>query len=697
MRYSDTTKPDAEQDDLIGSPTLDRPIRLTRFPTIAATRKKSMKATLRRLAMEIETTVATDKLKLPGFKCATFGNDTSLSPSGRSYRTNANMLAVSGLEADYDREEITPEDAVDILTEAGIPALVYTTPSHSPDAPRWRVITPFSEEHPPQDRARFMARLNGLFDGVFDDASFTPSQFYYGGNVTDRPRVKTYLVEGHRYIDAAADLDATAKWKRGREKQEGAANDNSFDEAAFLDAIVSGESYHPSVVALAGKWAAAGVAYAETMQRLMAAFLRSPDRGERWHARMAALASTVNDIYTRQAKEDATEKERHEEAFDDLAWEEFVRDFTAVPPDPDIQADIDELVGDPTPSLFAPASSWAKDEPPRREWLVDGLIPNGTVTMLGGDGGTGKSLLALQLAVATATGGRWIGRDVDRPGKVMFLSAEDDRDELHRRLSNICDSDGIGLRDLDRLLVRSLATEGALLATLDRKTNTLKTTALYDTLDKAMAAGPSLLVLDTLADLHSGEENQRAHARQFIGMLRGLAIRHNCAVLLLAHPSLTGMANGSGLSGSTAWNASVRSRLYLDRVKDEQGIELDADTRVLKTVKANYGATGGEIIMHWRAGAFVADVQDFSEPHEEKAARVFLKLLDAFTAKGRYVSPNVSSTYAPSVFAAHPEREGVGKLAFMKAMERLLTENVIAIGEHGKAGKERQHLERANP
>ena len=42
---------------------------------------------------------------------------------------------------------------------------------------------------------------------------------------------------------------------------------------------------------------------------------------------------------------------------------------------------------------------------PEREWHVSDLIPAGIVTMLGGDGGAGKSLLAMQLAVATALPG----------------------------------------------------------------------------------------------------------------------------------------------------------------------------------------------------------------------------------------------------------------------------------------------------
>lgn len=288
-RYYNTTYDYAEQDDLVGSPTLDRPIRLTRFPTMAATTKKDLRLSLRQFAALIERTEARDKSNLPWFKMAVFGNNRAASPSGQSYRSNANVVTVSGIEADYDGEEIMPEDARDMLAEAGIVAAVYTTPSHSPDAPRWRVFAPFSEELQPGERERHMARLNGIFGGTLDDASFTRSQSYYGGNVTGRPKVTTFLVDG-RYVDAASDLDATAKWKRGREK--GPANDNGFDEAAYLDAIATGESYHPSAIALAGKWAADGVPYIEAMQRLRAAFDRvaEEDRDSRWKERVASPA-----------------------------------------------------------------------------------------------------------------------------------------------------------------------------------------------------------------------------------------------------------------------------------------------------------------------------------------------------------------------------------------------------------------------
>ena len=47
---------------------------------------------------------------------------------------------------------------------------------------------------------------------------------------------------------------------------------------------------------------------------------------------------------------------------------------------------------------------WQDQPVPERRWLVPDLIPMQNVTMLSGDGGVGKSIVALQLMVACALG-----------------------------------------------------------------------------------------------------------------------------------------------------------------------------------------------------------------------------------------------------------------------------------------------------
>lgn len=325
---------------------------------------------------------------------------------------------------------------------------------------------------------------------------------------------------------------------------------------------------------------------------------------------------------------------------------------------------------------------------PERKWHVRDLIPSNTVTLFGGDGGTGKSLCALQLAASTALERAWLGCAVS-PGKAVYLSAEDDKAELHRRLADIAQSEGVTLADLEALTLRSLAGEDALLATL-AKGGTLEATALLDAIEELLQRDrPDLLVLDTLADYFPGNENDRAQARQFISILRGLAIRHECAVVMLAHPSLTGINSGTGTSGSTGWNNSVRSRLYLSRVVQD-GYEPNPDARVLRTMKANYSRTGAEIALTWQNGVFVADAPVTGLDRtaaSAKAERVFLKLLREFTDQGRRVNSNGGPNYAPKLFAEHPDNEGVARRALKSAMETLLAQKKISIGKEGSPSR----------
>ncbi len=323
--------------------------------------------------------------------------------------------------------------------------------------------------------------------------------------------------------------------------------------------------------------------------------------------------------------------------------------------------------------------------PPAREWLVEGLIPENQVTMLGGDGGVGKSLLAIQLAMAAASGCDWVGNPV-KQGNTIYISAEDDKDELHRRVAAISEGSGIDLATLPNLIMRSLAGEDALLAIADARSSTLQTTELFAELNQFIQQSQArLLVLDTLADLHSGQENDRTVARQFIGLLRGMALRNSCTILLLAHPSLTGISSGSGLSGSTAWNNSVRSRLYFERVL-EDGEELDTDVRKMSTKKANYGKTGNEIFVKWEEGMFVPDSRSDSQnglSSDGFTRGAFMELLDKYRQEGRRVNASGGPNYAPNVMSKDPRSGRFSKTALAAAMNDLFEIGTIKTAPYG--------------
>ncbi|WP_244553376.1 AAA family ATPase [Nitrobacter vulgaris] len=342
---------------------------------------------------------------------------------------------------------------------------------------------------------------------------------------------------------------------------------------------------------------------------------------------------------------------------------------------------VDGIVEPITPSAPFPLvdpSEWHGTVATEREWFLSGLIPHRQVTLLSGDGGMGKSLLALQIGATSALAIKTLGLE-PRPGRVLYLGAEDEADEFHRRLDDICAAHGREIGDLTDLRILPLADQDAILSEPDAKGN-MKATPLWKRVERFVKDWqPGLIVLDTAADLYGGDEIKRSQVRHFVGMLRKIAIGHKCAVLLLAHPSVAGMTSGSGYSGSTAWNNSVRSRLYLTSG--------EGDARILKTVKSNYGKKGGELHLEWREGVFVT--HDPTEPtiadgliasHDDKK---FLAVLSKLNRNGMRPSPNKSPSFAPKMIAKHPDGKGTKTQAMEQAMHRLLDAGKIKVVQEG--------------
>jgi len=327
------------------------------------------------------------------------------------------------------------------------------------------------------------------------------------------------------------------------------------------------------------------------------------------------------------------------------------------------------------------AASLAGLPVPLRQWIVEGIVPRRVVTLLYGDGGLGKSLLAMQLGVSVATGTNWIGHPTDT-GPALYLGAEDEQDEMHIRLTDICASHGVELADLKQLHIRSLVGEDALLATSKNQYTQLEPSELYFRLVREVRrVRPKLVILDTLADLYPSDENYKAHVRQFMGFLKKIAHEHDCAVVVLAHPSKSGMAEGRGDSGNVAWNGSARARLYLTRPNDD---EASPDERILEVKKLNAGKVGDAFKLQWVAGAFkLRQGENMLDKvaMDAKAVRVFLKLLRASNETG----VPVSESRAAATFSKDPDREGITKRKFDEVKTRLLREGTIKI-EEGKRG-----------
>lgn len=83
--------------------------------------------------------------------------------------------------------------------------------------------------------------------------------------------------------------------------------------------------------------------------------------------------------------------------------------------------------------------------PERLNWLLESAIPDGFPAMIYGEGGMGKSYLALLIAIQMTIGGqKFLGlRFADKALNVLYVDYELDKDEITRRAQKV--SKGLGL------------------------------------------------------------------------------------------------------------------------------------------------------------------------------------------------------------------------------------------------------------
>ena len=229
-------------------------------------------------------------------------------------------------------------------------------------------------------------------------------------------------------------------------------------------------------------------------------------------------------------------------------------------------------------------------------------------------------------------------------GKVAWLSWEDETDEMRRRWRMAHAAGAISRRDPDpeQLSWIDMRKIGASLWGPIRGQHSSTVSSWTDTGKRFvdMLDGYALAVIDPLAAAYSGSEIDRSLVRAFASALDGAAEASGCTVMLIAHPSMTGGAQGGGgYSGSTDWKAAPRSMFHLETAKT--GYKLDdgskegapATSPVLRYGKANYGESGARmwLVRHFEPRGedrypqlawYVADARTAAEAAERRAARI---------------------------------------------------------------------------
>jgi RecA-family ATPase len=350
------------------------------------------------------------------------------------------------------------------------------------------------------------------------------------------------------------------------------------------------------------------------------------------------------------------------------------------------------------PAALITPSQWPQGAPPPVDWLVAGRIPRGDVTTLHGDGGAGKTDIAIRLAANVARGAPdWLGHELAN-GPAALVSGEEPEREVRRRLWLHAERDGYTFASLNRLHLWTPNADGdTVLATPDRN-GIMRPTRLMQQITAAIeAAAPVLVVVDNVASTFAGNQNDRVMVRSYVNLWRAVAHGPSKpAVLLLDHPSLSGLTTGTGRGGNMDWRNAVRSALYLRPADDKA--EADQGIRILETVKCNYAAPGKPVRLQWAEGGLQLEHAPSSLHRlaiDAECEATFLRLLDQRIGQGRHVGEKNGRNYAPKIFADSEGNSGFTSQAFAKAMERLFAAEKIAIKTVRIDGKNRQCIDRA--
>jgi hypothetical protein len=188
-------------------------------------------------------------------------------------------------------------------------------------------------------------------------------------------------------------------------------------------------------------------------------------------------------------------------------------------------------------------------------WLIEHLWGNGAVGVVGGAPKCGKSWLALELAVAVASGRPCLGHfAVPVAGPVLLYAAEDAPLQVRYRIEQLC-------------LARSARFDTLDLGLILEPTLRIDRTQDIDRLRTTLAQQHyRLLILDPYVRLQAADENNATEVAAILATLRELSRSFSLALLLVHHARKSPSdAAGQALRGSSDFHAWGDSNLYLRR------------------------------------------------------------------------------------------------------------------------------------
>ena len=227
-------------------------------------------------------------------------------------------------------------------------------------------------------------------------------------------------------------------------------------------------------------------------------------------------------------------------------------------------------ITDEMSKYFKGADQLKNQEIKEVDYLVDRLIPRGTLCSLVGESDTGKSSLLRQLAVSVAYGDEtFIGFKLnDQCRNVVYVSTEDGEMNTGVWLNKHFGKDTVDHEALTQLKFLFI------------------TENLYENLKEVIKNNcVDLLIIDSYADIFEGSMNDSNIVRSFLKNYNELANMYGVTIIFLHHTKKSSEGarpNKNSILGSQGFEAKMRSVMMLTKDKDDDTL------RHLCVVKNNY-------------------------------------------------------------------------------------------------------------
>jgi len=333
--------------------------------------------------------------------------------------------------------------------------------------------------------------------------------------------------------------------------------------------------------------------------------------------------------------------------------------------------------------------TWYAELPPKRDWFLRdartpklrGVLPRGKTGQIIAAGGGSKTMAVVQLAVAVATGGKWLGAfEVCKAGRALLVLGEEDAAEAQRRIHSAAMASR-GPTPLEgSIVVLPLAGLVCPMLELDGFGNLVGTPFLAWLRTYVKSGNFDLVVIDPLSRFAGpNAETDNAAATRFVSELESLTWE-NGPVVLNAHHTNKGSrgkdatVDASSGRGSSAFVDGARWQCALSverlRFEDQEASERLGEVVTFDVTKSNYAQRPDPVTLRRNGdhgGALVPT--DAADAALIETARTASALSTAKTAAKAVEAARVKDAADEAVVSIVGERPGITALALRIAVK----------------------------